>query len=140
MKIIIYYLNCSHVAPLFCRKYLLFDTTGPLLAKLVSGTDVPAAVSSVESTVGNGRAEITIGACSRTPTCRELDDIDPPEVVSAVEKNRVCGWPCAADLLRRPSLLAWRCDLRIAAAAAKCCMIRSSISASSASMGTWEKQ
>jgi hypothetical protein len=43
---------------------LLFDTTGPLLAKEVPGTDVSAPVSSVESTVGNGRAKITAGACS----------------------------------------------------------------------------
>jgi hypothetical protein len=105
------------------------------LAEVLLRTDVPADASTVEST----GADTVSGECSLSPMCRESEEMGSLEVVSVVENTTIWVRPCAPDLPRWPSLLAWRCDLRVAAAAARCCMIRSSSSPSSVPTGTWNK-
>lgn len=116
------------------RNHLSFDSTGQLEEVLLC-TGMLADGSSVASS----GAEIIAGECSLSPTCGESEEMGSLEVVSVVENTTICVRPCGPDLPRWPSLLPWRCDLRVTAAAARCCMRRSSSSASSVSTGTWEK-
>jgi len=61
------------------------------------------------------------------------------DVFGLAEKTKNCGRPWADGLPRCPSLLAMWCDLPMAAAAAKCWIIRSSSSGSLAPTGDWQQ-